>query len=149
MDFTNKDSLGFILNKTNTKLKNELLHRLKKYDITPEQWSALCCLRKSEGITPKELADMIFKDKPNTNRILEKLQVKSLIMREPHPTDKRAFQIYLTERGQALKAELIPVVLQLTEDAAKNIETQKISELKKILNQLYDNLDAFNHSSNN
>ncbi|SET40856.1 hypothetical protein SAMN05660297_02309 [Natronincola peptidivorans] len=34
---------------------------------------------KKEGITPKELADAIFKDKPNTNRILEKLQIKGLI----------------------------------------------------------------------
>ena len=143
MDCANEDSLGFILNKTNTKLKNELFRRLKKYGITPEQWAVLCCLWRSEGITPKELADTIFKDKPNTNRILEKLQMKALITREPHPTDKRAFQIYLTEYGRALKDELIPIVQRLTEDATKNMEPQKIVEFKKFLNQLYDNLDRF------
>jgi DNA-binding MarR family transcriptional regulator len=140
MDFALENSLGFILSRTNTKLKNELLQRFKEYDITSEQWSVLNCLWKFEGITPKELADRSFKDKPNTNRILEKLQMKALIVREPHPTDKRAFRIFLTDRGWALRDALIPIAQQLLEDATRGIDKQKVMELKKLLNQLYDNL---------
>ncbi len=140
MDFKLDDSLGFILNKTNTKLKNELFQRFKEYDVTPEQWAVLNCLWEQEGVTPKELADRIFKDKPNTNRILEKLQVKELIVRKPHPIDKRAYQIFLTDRGWALKKELIPKVMQLLETAAIGIEKHKVLEMKKLLNQIYDNL---------
>lgn len=140
MEFNLDDSLGFILNRLNTKLKNELFQRLKEYDITPEQWSILNCLWVEEGITPKELADIIFKDKPNTNRILEKLQIKELIVRNPHPVDKRAFQIFLTERGWALKDKLIPIVTQLLEEATIGIEKSKILDMKKLLNQMYDNL---------
>ncbi|SFM15953.1 MarR family winged helix-turn-helix transcriptional regulator [Pelosinus propionicus] len=132
--------MGFILNKTNTKLKNELFQRFKEYDVTPEQWAVLNCLWEQEGVTPKELADRIFKDKPNTNRILEKLQMKELIIRKLHPIDKRAYQIFLTERGWALKEELIPKVMQLLETAAIGIEKEKIIEMKKLLNQIYDNL---------
>lgn len=138
---TSEDSLGFILNRVNTKFKNELFKRLKEYDITPEQWSVLNCLWVQEGITPKELADMIFKDKPNTNRILEKLQMKELIVRKLHPTDKRAFQIFLTEREWVLKDELIPTVTQLLEKATIGIEKNKLLEMKKLLNQVYDNLE--------
>ncbi|EIW18828.1 MULTISPECIES: MarR family winged helix-turn-helix transcriptional regulator [Pelosinus] len=140
MDFKLDDSLGFILNKTNTKLKNELFQRFKEYDVTPEQWAVLNCLWEQEGVTPKELADRIFKDKPNTNRILEKLQMKELIVRKLHPIDKRAYQIFLTDRGWALKKELIPKVMQLLETAAIGIEKHKILEMKKLLNQIYDNL---------
>lgn len=140
MEFKLDESLGFILNKTNTKLKNELFKRLKEYDITPEQWSVLNCLWEQEGVTPKELADMIFKDKPNTNRILEKLQMKELIIRKPHPSDKRAFQIFLTDRGWQLRDKLIYKVMRLLEEATKGMERHKILELKKMLNEIYDNL---------
>lgn len=140
MDFKLDDSLGFILNKTNTKLKNELFQRFKEYDVTPEQWAVLNCLWEQEGVTPKELADRIFKDKPNTNRILEKLQMKELIVRKLHPIDKRAYQIFLTDRGWQLKKELIPKVMQLLETAAIGIEKHKVLEMKKLLNQIYDNL---------
>ena len=133
-------SLGFILNKTNTKLKHELLQCFKEYDVTPEQWAILNCLWEQEGITPKELADSIFKDKPNTNRILEKLQMKELIVRKPHPVDKRAFQVFLTEKGWALREKLIPRAQELLDKAIAGIEEHKVAELKNILNQIYCNI---------
>ena len=55
MNFKLNDSLGFILNKVNTKLNNELFQQLKEYVFTPEQWAVLNCLWEQEGITPKEL----------------------------------------------------------------------------------------------
>jgi DNA-binding MarR family transcriptional regulator len=87
------------------------------------------------------LADIIFKDKPTTNRILEKLEIKELIIRTPHPIDKRAYQIFLTDRGWALRDELAPIGLQLMEEATRGIEKHKVIEMKKLLNQMYDNLN--------
>ncbi|ATW23790.1 MarR family winged helix-turn-helix transcriptional regulator [Candidatus Formimonas warabiya] len=140
MVFKLEDSLGFILNKTNSKLKNKLFQRFNEYNVTPEQWSILNCLWVQEGITPKDLADIIFKDKPTTNRILEKLEMKELIFRKPHPIDKRAYQIFLTNRGWALRDELIPIAMQLLEEATIGIEKHKVLEMKKLLNQVFDNL---------
>ena len=140
MEFKLEDSLGFILNKTSTKLKNKLFQRFNEYNVTPEQWSVLNCLWTQEGISPKELADIIFKDKPNTNRILEKLQMKELIVRKPHPVDKRAYQIFLTNRGWELKNQLVPIAMQLLEEATIGIEKNKVVEIINLLNQMYDNL---------
>lgn len=135
-----EDSLGFILNITNTKLKNILSHRLREHDVTPEQWSVLCCLWEEEGVTPKDLADLIFKDKPNTNRILEKLEAKELINRKHHPSDKRAFQIYLTDRGKELEDVLVPIVSNLLEEMTIGIDKNKLEEMKKMLNQILENI---------
>lgn len=140
MHFKLDDSLGFILNKVNTKLKNELFQQLKENDVTPEQWAILNCLWEQEGITPKELADMTFKDKPNTNRILEKLIMKGLVVRQPHPVDKRAFQVFLTDNGWSLREQLIPKVVHLLDKVTVGMEKHKVAELKKMLNQIYDNI---------
>jgi DNA-binding MarR family transcriptional regulator len=140
MEFKLNDSLGFILSRTNTKLKNELFQRFKDYDVTPEQWAVLNCLWEQEGITPKELADSIVKDKPNTNRILEKLQLKQLIIRKPHPVDKRAFQIFLTDRGWELREQLIPKAKELLGKATTGMEEHNVTELKNMLNQIYYNI---------
>ncbi len=141
MDFMLEDSLGFLLSRTDMRLKNELMRRFREYDITTEQWSVLNFLWKHEGITPKELADKSFKDKPNTNRILEKLQAKAFIVRKPHPTDNRAFQIFVTERGWALRDELIPIAQQLLDEGTKGINKDQVEQLKGLLNQIYKNLN--------
>jgi DNA-binding MarR family transcriptional regulator len=140
MNFKLDDSLGFILSKVNTKLKNELFQRFKENNVTPEQWAVLNCLWEQEGITPKELSDLTFKDKPNTNRILEKLIIKGLVVRKSHPEDKRAFQIFLTDSGWALREQLIPKAKELLDKATTGIEEHKVTELKNMLNQIYDNI---------
>lgn len=53
MEFKLDESLGFIINRTNTKLKNELLHRFREHDVTPEQWSVLNRLWERDGINPR------------------------------------------------------------------------------------------------
>lgn len=140
MTFRLEESLGFILSKTNSKLKNELFQRFRENDVTPEQWSVLNCLWECDGMTPKEIADKIYKDKPNTNRILEKLELKALVLRRPHPADKRSFQIFLTESGRMLKEELVPIAVGLLNEATKGMEKEKIAQLKALLNAMFDNL---------
>jgi len=139
-DFKIDDSLGFILNKVNGKLKNEFLQKLKEDDITPEEWAVLYFLWEEDGVTPKELADLTFKDKPNTNRILENLQKKGFITRSPHPTDRRAYQIFLTDAGRDLRVRLVPKAISLLEKATRTIDEDKIKEMKILLNKIYNNL---------
>ncbi|AQS58162.1 MarR family winged helix-turn-helix transcriptional regulator [Desulforamulus ferrireducens] len=141
MQFSIEDSLGFIMNRTNTKLKNELLQRLKPYDVTPEQWAVLNRLWEREGLSPKELAELTSKDQPNIARILDKLEKKGLITRQTNPDDNRSFLIYLTDRGRELKDELIPLALAVLNKALRGIEQEQVKELKLLLNRIYTNLD--------
>jgi len=139
-NFEVDDTLGFILNKVNGKLKNELFKKSKAYNITSEQWGILNFLWSNEGITPKELSDLTLKDKPNTNRILFDLEKKGLVIRKAHPTDKRSYQMFLTDEGRNLRVKLVPIVITLLERATHNIEKKRIEELKVILNEIYANL---------
>jgi DNA-binding MarR family transcriptional regulator len=140
MAFQLADSLGFIISRTNMRLKNKLFRRFRPYNVTPEQWAALNCLWERDGITPKEIADRIYKDKPNTNHILQKLLDKNLIFRTPHESDGRAWRIYLTEDGRALKDILIPIAEELLGEATAGIEEEKVRELKALLHQILKNL---------
>ena len=140
-DFEVDDSLGFTLNKVNGKLKNELFKKSKSYNMTSEQWGILNFLWSNEGITPKALSDLTLKDKPNTNRILFDLEKKGAVIRRPHPTDKRSYQVFLTDKGRSLRIKLVPIVNALLERATYDIEKKKIEELKVTLNKIYANLD--------
>lgn len=139
-NFEVDDTLGFTLNKVNGKLKNELFKKTKAYDITAEQWGILNFLWDNEGITPKELSDLTLKDKPNTNRILFNLEKKGLVIRKEHPTDKRSYKMYLTDDGKNLRIKLVPIIITLLEQATRNLEKEKIEELKVTLNKIYINL---------
>ncbi len=134
------NSLGFILNRTNTKLKNALIQSFKPYNITPEQWGMLNLLWEQDGITPKSIAELAFKDQPTTVRILEKLENKGLIFREVNSDDSRSYLIYLTDTGRELKSILIPLARKKLEEALKGIDEHDIQKLFQTLNRIYENL---------
>ncbi len=135
------NSLGFILNRTNTRMKNNLLQRFKNYDITPEQWAVLNRLWVQDGIPPKELAELTFKDQPTTVRIVSKLENKGLISKNFNPEDNRSILIFLTPKGLELKNILIPLGFEALKKAIRGIDKNKIETAKSVLNQIYKNLE--------
>lgn len=141
MVFDLNDSLGFLLNRTNTRMKNCLLHTFKDYNVTPEQWAVLNCLWVQDGISPKDIAELTSKDQPTTVRILAKLEDKRMISRKTNSEDNRSFSIFLTIKGQELKNLLIPLAFQVLNKATVGIEENKIAITKKVLNQVYQNLE--------
>ena len=134
------NSLGFVLNRTNNKLKNALIQILKPYDITPEEWGTLKRLWQQDGISPKCIAELTFKDQPTTVRKLKKLEKKGLIFREVNLADNRSYLIYLTDRGKELKDILIPLTEKKLKEVLKGIDQQEVQKLLEILNRIYANL---------
>ncbi|SHK25094.1 MarR family winged helix-turn-helix transcriptional regulator [Desulforamulus aeronauticus] len=141
MTFQLDNSLGFILSRTSTRMKNHLLHSIKAYDVTPEQWAVLNRLWEREEVSPKELAELTSKDQPTTVRILTKLERKGFIARKVNPDDNRAFLISLTNEGRELKDKLIPLALEVLDKALKDIDKKQVKEAIVILNKIYANLD--------
>ncbi|HEY3424193.1 MAG TPA: MarR family transcriptional regulator [Negativicutes bacterium] len=135
-----KNSLGFILCKTQRKLQNAYNHKLKQFDITVEQWGILNCLSETGGIVPTELSEIILKDKPNTIRILNKLKKKELVIYQDNPSDKRSYLILITEKGRYLLALILPLVISVRRQAVKGISEEKKEELVGLLDQIYYNL---------
>ena len=107
-------------------------------DITPEQYGILHVLREEAGLSQKEIGNILFKDKPNVSRMLDALERKGLIFRQP--TDRRKFAIFLTEEGKKLAEEIRPIGLQLEEKVITGLLAREIEVLESMLNKIYGNV---------
>lgn len=84
--------------------------RSAKIGLTAPQGTAL---RELTGpMTMRELADRMSCEPSNATFIVDKLEAQGLIERRPHPTDRRAKQLVLTEDGEALRDKLIALLVQ-------------------------------------
>jgi len=133
-------SIGFIIYRTALAIKSTMQRTLKErgFDITPEQCGILHVLREEEGLSQKEIGNILFKDKPNISRMLDALERKRLIFRQA--TDRRSYAIFLTEAGKTLVEETQPVGLQLREKAIHGLLAREIEVLENILNKIYGNV---------
>lgn len=140
MKYNPDDSIGFLLNRTNTRAKNELLQVLKPYDLTPEQWGLLKRLWDQDGVSQKYLAERTSKDQPTTARILQKMERKGLIERRSSPDDARVLLVFLTDRGRNLEEELIPLVGGVLSRALSGFTEGEVEDLRRMLNRIFHNL---------
>jgi DNA-binding MarR family transcriptional regulator len=133
-------SIGFIIYRTALAMRAALQRTLKErgLDITPEQYGILHVLREEEGLSQKEIGNILFKDKPNVSRMLDALERKRLIFRQP--TDRRRYSIFLTEEGKKLIEESLPIGQQLVEKAINGLLAREIESLESMLHKIYGNV---------
>lgn len=138
--FNVKETVGYIVTKTGNKLFNHLLELLTDYEITPEQWGLLNVLWENDGLNQKELAERMFKDKTNLTRMIDRLEEKGFVSRQTHPADRRAFQIFLTAKGDSLKETLIPIVTSAESSYLHGFTDEEIQVTKRVLKQIAQNI---------
>jgi DNA-binding MarR family transcriptional regulator len=133
-------SIGFIIYRTALAIKAAMQRTLKEkgFDITPEQCGILNLLREEEGLSQREIGNILFKDKPNVSRMLDALERKRLISRQAK--DRRRYSIFLTEAGKELIEEIHPIGLQLLEKAIHGLLAREIESLESTLNKIYENV---------
>src|ERR1700684_650572 len=66
------------------------------------QLAALAALDRHQAMTPGELADHEKVQPPSMTRVIAVLEERNLVMRAPHPTDRRQVVLTVTEEGRAL-----------------------------------------------
>jgi MarR family transcriptional regulator, 2-MHQ and catechol-resistance regulon repressor len=86
--------------------------RICCHDISVTQCHALEALVRRGSLTLNELAAELFLDKSTTSRVVDALERKALMVRQPHPEDRRALRLELTAAGRALVQRIEAEILE-------------------------------------
>ena len=111
--------------------------RLKKHDITPEQFNVLRILRGSYP-KPMMLNDVTCRmlDKSsNATRLVEKLRQKELVKREVCEKSRRQVDISITAKGLAVLTKIDNEADEWN-DTMKNLSKTEALELNRLLDKL-------------
>jgi DNA-binding MarR family transcriptional regulator len=94
-------------------LKSILLHidhqekeLLSKFDLSLVRFFILKHVFNHPGINYKDLSDKLLCSKGNTTRIVTAMQHEGLVTRDEDLSDRRSFNLSLTERGEDLYKEV-------------------------------------------
>ncbi len=109
-------------------------------EITPEQWFLLFRLHEQDGLSQSDLADKVLNDHPNITRMIDALEAKAIIQRDNDPSDRRRYQLHLTEAGRSLVAGLFPAVVEARQRVFQGIDAQEIEQLHATLEKIEQNL---------
>ena len=84
------------------RLRAERLAKGLEPGLSDTQLAALAALERHGAMTPGELAEHEKVQPPSMTRVIAVLEERNLVLRSPHPTDRRQVVLTVTEEGRAL-----------------------------------------------
>ena len=110
----------------------------RAFDLTPVQYAALVAIHTHPGIDATRLSAVIAFDRSTLGNVIERLEAKGLIERQPSPDDKRVKLLYLTRSGAALLRVIAPSVDRAQARMLQPLKPADRKTLMTLLSQLVD-----------
>ncbi|GFN33267.1 MarR family winged helix-turn-helix transcriptional regulator [Paenibacillus xylaniclasticus] len=124
MDQLLVSTTGFWLKKNYRNICNFLDQRLTSLGVTNSQLGVLMMLWEQEGVTQKQIVQVLGIQPASLTSLLRGLEEKALVHREQDKHDSRMNRIYLTSLGRSIKEES----LTITEEGEKLIRCHLTEE---------------------
>jgi MarR family transcriptional regulator, temperature-dependent positive regulator of motility len=103
------------------------------FDLTPVQFAAIYAIARNEGIDQATLSSLIAYDRVTIGGVVDRLLTKGLIRREVSEKDRRARELYLTEKGRDLLEAMMPAVQKVQERMLEGLSAEERASLVALL----------------
>ena len=107
---------------------------LKPYGLNSSEYIYLVNLAsENEGVNQKYLSDKIIIDDALTTRAMKSLEDKGYIIREKSTSDKRSYNVKLTEKGVKIQPVILEILKNWTEIISEGMnEEEKDAIIQKL-----------------
>jgi DNA-binding MarR family transcriptional regulator len=140
MDLRPDDSLGFQVRRCHRAFDRVLNAYLSREGLTSGFWYFLRALWQENGATQKRLSQLNNVTEPTTVTTLNAMTSIGLVRRERNAGDRRKLNVFLTPRGEALKAELMPYAFRINAIACEGVVAADVETCLRVLKQMSANL---------
>ena len=123
-DETLQRFVGYHLKRAFNVVQADLTHTLKPFELRKLTYSALVLIVDNPGLSQSQLADAMDIERPNLVVIVDELEQRELILRERVPTDRRAYALRATLKGQRLYKRTVAAVAAHEEALFAQIDPQ-------------------------
>ena len=107
-----------------------------QYGIANTEWRVMAVLGVSSGVSAGHVAEKTAMDKVAVSRAINNMIKNGLIERHFSKEDKRRSELMLSEEGENVYRNIVPLVLQYEDDIMGTLSENERRELTNILAKL-------------
>ncbi len=111
---------------------------LAKLGVGSTEYECLLLIRKNEGTTQSYLQEQLHVDKAAVARMITNLEKKGLVIRKRDERDRRANNIYSTEKALEVRADKTGAESMFYEWLLEGYTEEELEPFLKVLDQLYE-----------
>ena len=139
MGFNRTDSAAYLASQMAKGFARALQQRAAKLGFSPGQFPILLELWSEDGLTQKQLLERVDIEQATMANTLSRMERDGLVERRPHPSDKRAQLIFLTDKAAAIQAEAIEAAMAADTDLLKDFRSFERELLLEYIRRILEN----------
>jgi DNA-binding MarR family transcriptional regulator len=94
-------------------LEKRIASLLSPFDLSPATGLVLSIIADSEAsVSPNHIADQLIISRASVTSLLDSLEKRGFVKRQPHPSDRRMLLVELTNSGRQVANQFRPIVHQ-------------------------------------
>lgn len=132
----------FWINQASRLLIRTFEQRLRPLNFGMAYLPVAIALEEKGDMQQKQLAEYASVEQPTMAALLVRMERDGLIVRRPHPVDKRSSYISLTEHARVILPQIKENLLGVVELATHGMSMEECSALISLLQRLINNLEA-------
>lgn len=134
-----ENALGFLFRRLNG-LSNLIFTRESgEPDLTPMQAGILLSVCREKVIGLRELARRMYVDRSTMQEVVNRLVKRKLIARRVPKSDRRTYELWVTDEGRDLLLRNVHVMAQLDKHLLSGIDPERAAIAKDVLKQMLQN----------
>ncbi|MGE5389611.1 MAG: MarR family winged helix-turn-helix transcriptional regulator [Deltaproteobacteria bacterium] len=127
------DYLCFRLGALTRRIQREYNNKFAELNITLGQSFVLFCLMEADGSSVKDIAAAVQLDPPAITGLVDRLAKEGLVERRTDLEDRRATNVYLTERGQEIAIKAGMIAYDFNEAMKKTVNEGNLTSFQRSL----------------
>jgi len=118
------------------KLQKYYNQKFEEHGITVAQSFIIFSLLENDGAYVKSLAERLEIDSSAITGLLDRLEKERLAERRVDPEDRRAFRIFLTEKGKHLAETIGPIGREFNDKLKEGLNKGELQAFEKFLRKI-------------
>lgn len=131
---------GYLIHDVARQLRRHFDAEAQRHELTLPQWRVIAQLSLTDGLSQVALAGLVETDPMTISGVVERLEAKGLIERQPDPDDSRAKIVLITDKARAVVAEMKLLADEVYAAAFEGISDADRATTLSVLNQMSANL---------
>jgi len=132
--------LGFLLHDVARLMRRRFDREAQQLGLTRAQWLVLFHVHRNEGATQSCIAHLMDVQPITLARLVDRLAADGWVERRPHPSDRRARCLYLTDKAHPMLEVMQDISTHIRGEAVAGMPAAEVEYLLDMLQHIKGNL---------
>ncbi len=131
--------LPYLLSITSNAVSGRIAQEYREqFGLSVPEWRVMAVLGDRGPQTQRVLTSLTLMDKVAVNRACKVLETRTLASRRPNEQDGRSHLLELTDIGQAMHGEIMPLAVAMERHLFRVLDTDEVAQLRSLLERVRD-----------